>query len=87
MGLFCTATIGENLVVRDGLTHRETHHLIVESCVRRKPLPVLSTKHTYISVKEDKSLTPPQFPNGVHGFFDGRRVSALNQIILDVREE
>ncbi|KAJ7922543.1 hypothetical protein B0H13DRAFT_2317384 [Mycena leptocephala] len=31
-------------------------------------------------------LTPPHLPQGVHGFFDGRRVSVLNQIIA-VRED
>ncbi|KAJ6530641.1 hypothetical protein B0H19DRAFT_1191682 [Mycena capillaripes] len=69
VGLFCTATIGENLVVRDGPIVRQ----------------IISSLN--LVIEEDKSLTPPHFANGVHGFFDGRRVSALNQIILDVRGE
>ncbi|KAJ7166614.1 hypothetical protein C8R46DRAFT_1350937 [Mycena filopes] len=37
-------------------------------------------------IEEDKTLSPPHLPHGVHGFFDGRRVSALNQVILDARK-
>ncbi|KAJ7817554.1 hypothetical protein B0H14DRAFT_2344442 [Mycena olivaceomarginata] len=42
------------------------------------------TSSLNLVIEEDKSLTPPNLPHGIHGFFDGRRVSVLNQIILDV---
>ncbi|KAJ7154459.1 hypothetical protein B0H12DRAFT_1247006 [Mycena haematopus] len=83
VGLFYTAIIAENIVVRDVPVARQI------------------TSSLNLVIEEDKSLTPPHLPQGIHGFFganfpllsskhrsdqfpDGRRVSALNQIILDV---
>ncbi|KAJ7619602.1 hypothetical protein FB45DRAFT_840096 [Roridomyces roridus] len=45
------------------------------------------TSSLNLVIEEDKSLTPPHLPSGVHGDFDGRRVSVLNQIILDVHQK
>ncbi|KAJ7657812.1 hypothetical protein DFH06DRAFT_1327869 [Mycena polygramma] len=67
VGLFYTATISENIVIRDAQ---------VQSHI---------TSSLNLVIEEDKSLSPPHLPHGIHGFFDGRRVSALNQIILDTR--
>ncbi|KAJ6615357.1 hypothetical protein B0H10DRAFT_2041069 [Mycena sp. CBHHK59/15] len=67
VGLFYTATISENIVIRDA------------------PVQSQVTSSLNLLIEEDKSLTPPHFPPGVRGFFDGRRVSVLNQIIVDVR--
>ncbi|KAJ7325566.1 hypothetical protein DFH08DRAFT_817235 [Mycena albidolilacea] len=65
VGLFYTALIAENIVVRDAPVQRQI------------------TSSVNLVIEEDKSLTPPNLPHGIHGFFDGRRVSVLNQIILD----
>ncbi|KAJ7079639.1 hypothetical protein B0H15DRAFT_501276 [Mycena belliarum] len=43
------------------------------------------TSSLNLVIEEDKSLTPPHLPSGVRGFFDGRRVTVLNQIIIDSR--
>ncbi|KAJ7191900.1 hypothetical protein GGX14DRAFT_578627 [Mycena pura] len=43
------------------------------------------TSSVNLVIEEDKTLTPPQLPAGVRGFFDGRRVTALNQVIVDAR--
>ncbi|KAJ7725303.1 hypothetical protein DFH07DRAFT_854181 [Mycena maculata] len=67
VGLFYTATISENIVIRDA------------------PVQSQITSSLNLVIEEDKSLTPPHTPPGVRGFFDGRRVSVLNQIILDAR--
>jgi len=67
VGLFYTATIAENIVIRDASVQSQI------------------TSSLNLVIEEDKSLTPPHFPPGVRGFFDGRRVSALNQIIVDAR--
>ncbi|KAJ7145732.1 hypothetical protein C8R44DRAFT_655656 [Mycena epipterygia] len=65
VGLFYTATISENIVIRDA------------------PIQSQVTSSLNLVIEEDKSLTPPHLPDGIRGFFDGRRVSVLNQIILD----
>ncbi|KAK7029887.1 hypothetical protein R3P38DRAFT_2932197 [Favolaschia claudopus] len=58
--------------------------LIAEGIViRDAPVGRKITSSLNLVIEEDKSLQPPHLPHGVHGFFDGRRVSALNQIILE----
>ncbi|KAF7345040.1 hypothetical protein MVEN_01666900 [Mycena venus] len=69
VGLFYTAVIRENIVIRD------------------EPIERQITSALNLVIEEDKSLTPPHLPHGIHGFFDGRRVSVLNQVILDVRKD
>ncbi|KAJ6606160.1 hypothetical protein DFH09DRAFT_1017103 [Mycena vulgaris] len=44
------------------------------------------TSSLNLVIEEDKTLTPPHLPGGTRGFFDGRRVSVLNQVILDARK-
>ncbi|KAJ7145736.1 hypothetical protein C8R44DRAFT_755771 [Mycena epipterygia] len=69
VGLFYTATISENIVIRDA------------------PVQSQVTSSLNLVIEEDKSLTPPHFPGGIRGFLpDGRRVSVLNQIILDTHK-
>ncbi|KAJ6476358.1 hypothetical protein C8R45DRAFT_1102616 [Mycena sanguinolenta] len=69
VGLFYTAIIAENIVIRDAPVQRQI------------------TSSLNLVIEEDKSLTPPHLPHGIHGFFDGRRVSALNQVILDASKD
>ncbi|KAK6977044.1 hypothetical protein R3P38DRAFT_3126281 [Favolaschia claudopus] len=58
--------------------------LIAEGIViRDAPVGRKITSSLNLIIEEDKSLQPPHLPHGVHGFFDGRRVSALNQIIFE----
>ncbi|KAJ7743379.1 hypothetical protein B0H16DRAFT_1561617 [Mycena metata] len=53
--------------------------------IRDAPVQSNITSSINLVIEEDKSLSPPHLPPGVHGFFDGRRVSVLNQVILDAR--
>ncbi|KAJ7468719.1 hypothetical protein FB451DRAFT_1560410 [Mycena latifolia] len=53
--------------------------------IRDAPVQSTVTSSLNLVIEEDKSLSPPHFPPGVRGFFDGRRVSVLNQIIVDTR--
>ncbi|KAJ6542800.1 hypothetical protein B0H19DRAFT_1171954 [Mycena capillaripes] len=68
VGLFYTAIISENIVIRDAAIQSQI------------------TSSLNLVIEEDKTLTPPHLPHGIHGFFDERRVSVLNQIILDARK-
>ncbi|CAK5270961.1 unnamed protein product [Mycena citricolor] len=75
VGLFYTATIAENLRIRDA------------------PIENVITSSLNLVIEEDKSLTPPHFPAGIHGFFGkspvsayGRRVSVVNQILVNARQ-
>ncbi|KAJ7243092.1 hypothetical protein C8J57DRAFT_1367236 [Mycena rebaudengoi] len=55
--------------------------------IRDVPVETEVTSSLNLVIEEDKSLQPPHVgPHGIHGFFDGRRVFALNQVVLDVRK-
>ncbi|KAJ7157874.1 hypothetical protein C8R43DRAFT_882763 [Mycena crocata] len=68
VGLFYTAVISENIVIRDA------------------PVQSQVTSSLNLVIEEDKSVPPPHLPPGVHGFFDGRRVTVLNQVIVDAHK-
>ncbi|KAJ8090450.1 hypothetical protein PM082_019048 [Marasmius tenuissimus] len=53
--------------------------------IRDAPVEVDATSSINLVVEQDASLKPPSTPGGIHGFFDGRRVFKLNQILVDVR--
>ncbi|KAJ7145724.1 hypothetical protein C8R44DRAFT_755751 [Mycena epipterygia] len=54
--------------------------------IRDAPVQSQITSSLNLVIEEDKSLIPPHLPHGIKGFLpDGRRVSVLNQIILDTR--
>ncbi|KAF8169154.1 hypothetical protein K438DRAFT_1983472 [Mycena galopus ATCC 62051] len=61
-----------------------TANIVQNIVVQDAPITRQITSSLNLVIEEDKSLTPPHLPHGIHGFFDGRRVSALNQVILDV---
>ncbi|KAF7373248.1 hypothetical protein MSAN_00533700 [Mycena sanguinolenta] len=69
VGLFYTAVIAENIVVRDAPVERQI------------------TSSLNLVIEQDKSLSPPSLPHGIHGFFDGRRVIELNQVILNASKD
>ncbi|KAJ6562833.1 hypothetical protein DFH09DRAFT_1159738 [Mycena vulgaris] len=51
--------------------------------IRDAPVQSQVTSSLNLVIEEDKSLTPPHLPGGIRGFFDGRRVTVLNQVIVD----
>ncbi|KAJ6479033.1 hypothetical protein C8R45DRAFT_1156552 [Mycena sanguinolenta] len=60
-----------------------TEHIVV----RDAPVEKHITSSLNLVLEEEESLVRPHWPPGTHGFFDGRRVSALNQIIVAVSKD
>ncbi|KAL0579224.1 hypothetical protein V5O48_002786 [Marasmius crinis-equi] len=53
--------------------------------IRDVPVEVDAKSSINLVVEQDPSLKPPTLPGGIHGFFDGRRVFQVNQILVDAR--
>ncbi|CAA7262704.1 unnamed protein product [Cyclocybe aegerita] len=56
---------------------------IISQAIRIRDVPVSSQVIASVNVviEQDPSIPPPP-PSPIHGFFDGRRVKALNQVIF-----
>ncbi|KAJ3512054.1 hypothetical protein NLJ89_g3747 [Agrocybe chaxingu] len=56
---------------------------IISQAIRIRDAPVNSqvTASVNVVIEQDPSIPPPP-PSHIHGFFDGRRVKALNQVII-----
>ncbi|KAF5329712.1 hypothetical protein D9619_009154 [Psilocybe cf. subviscida] len=60
---------------------------VIVEAIRVLGAPVSSqvTASLNVVIAEDPAIPPPHLPGGIHGFFDGRRVMALNEIRTQAR--